>query len=55
MKRRRLKRGAPDEEAARRWLAENRDALLSSNAYVEQHGLPLYALWRAALRDALKD
>ena len=24
-----------------RWLAENRDALESSNAFVEQHGLPL--------------
>ena len=23
------------------WLAENRDALESSNAYVEEHGLPL--------------
>jgi antitoxin CcdA len=23
------------------WLAENRDALESSNAYVERHGLPL--------------
>jgi hypothetical protein len=24
------------------WLAENQDALDSSNRYVEQHGLPLY-------------
>jgi antitoxin CcdA len=24
-----------------RWLAENQDALESSNAFVEQHGLPL--------------
>lgn len=24
-----------------RWLDENRDALESSNAFVEQHGLPL--------------
>lgn len=24
-----------------RWLAENREALESSNAYVEAHGLPL--------------
>ena len=24
-----------------RWLAENRDALDSSNAFVEEHGLPL--------------
>ena len=23
------------------WLAENRDALVSSNNYVERHGLPL--------------
>ena len=28
-------------EAARRWRAENVEALLSSNAYVEEHGLPL--------------
>ena len=28
-------------EETRRWIAENRDALLSSNAYVEKHGLPL--------------
>lgn len=26
---------------AARWLEENRDALESSNAYVEKHGLPL--------------
>jgi antitoxin CcdA len=26
---------------AESWLAENRDALESSNAFVEQHGLPL--------------
>lgn len=26
-----------------RWLAENQDALESSNAFVEQHGLPLAA------------
>ena len=25
------------------WLAENHDALASSNAHVEQHGLPLAA------------
>lgn len=25
----------------KRWLEENRDALLSSNEYVEKHGLPL--------------
>lgn len=25
----------------RRWLAENREALASSNAFVEAHGLPL--------------
>lgn len=24
-----------------RWLAENREALESSNAYVQEHGLPL--------------
>ena len=28
-------------EAGRRWLEENRAALVSSNAYVEKHGLPL--------------
>lgn len=26
---------------AERWVAENREALASSNAYVEAHGLPL--------------
>lgn len=26
---------------AERWLEENREALESSNAYVEKHGLPL--------------
>lgn len=26
---------------AERWLAENRDAIKSSNAFVEKHGLPL--------------
>lgn len=35
----------PDANAdsclATRWLTENRQALLSSNAYVEEHGLPL--------------
>ena len=34
-------RRAVAEEAARRWQAENREALLSSNAYVAEHGLPL--------------
>lgn len=29
------------EKRAELWLAENRAALDSSNAYVEQHGLPL--------------
>ena len=28
-------------EKGRRWLAENREALESSNAWVEKHGLPL--------------
>jgi antitoxin CcdA len=28
-------------EKNRRWLAENREALESSNAWVEKHGLPL--------------
>jgi antitoxin CcdA len=28
-------------ETARRWQEENRGALLSSNAYVAEHGLPL--------------
>ena len=35
-----LRRAVAAEEA-RRWLEENREALLSSNAYVEKHGLPL--------------
>jgi len=29
------------ERRAERWLADNRAALESSNAYVEKHGLPL--------------
>ncbi len=29
------------KEKNRRWLAENREALESSNAWVEKHGLPL--------------
>jgi antitoxin CcdA len=29
------------EKRAELWLAANREALESSNAYVEQHGLPL--------------
>lgn len=29
------------ERRAERWLAENRGALESSNAFVEAHGLPL--------------
>jgi antitoxin CcdA len=29
------------ETRAERWLAENREALESSNLYVEKHGLPL--------------
>lgn len=28
-------------ERGRRWLAENREAIESSNAWVEEHGLPL--------------
>lgn len=37
-------RGIADQLAATRavrWLDENRDALASSNAHVEAHGLPL--------------
>ena len=29
------------EKRAERWLKENREAIESSNAYVEKHGLPL--------------
>lgn len=29
------------EARAARWLEENREAIESSNAYVEKHGLPL--------------
>jgi antitoxin CcdA len=29
------------EERAKRWLEENWAAIESSNAYVEEHGLPL--------------
>ncbi len=35
-----LRRAIAAEET-RRWISENREALLSSNAYVEKHGLPL--------------
>jgi antitoxin CcdA len=35
-----LRRAIASEET-RRWTEENREALLSSNAYVEKHGLPL--------------
>ena len=35
-----LRRAIASEET-RRWTLENREALLSSNAYVEKHGLPL--------------
>ena len=31
--------------APRRWLAENHDALQSSNEFVDQHGLPLGEHW----------
>ncbi|WP_444718899.1 type II toxin-antitoxin system CcdA family antitoxin [Paucibacter soli] len=31
-----------------RWLIQNREALDSSNAYVEQHGLPLAEVAKAA-------
>ena len=29
------------EERGRRWLEENREAIEASNAWVEEHGLPL--------------
>ena len=32
---------AVSEERDRRWKEENREAIDSSNAYVEKHGLPL--------------
>lgn len=32
---------AVKEEKERRWKEENREAIESSNAYVEKHGLPL--------------
>lgn len=32
---------AVDEEKARRWKIENREAIESLNEYVEKHGLPL--------------
>ena len=34
-------RRAVAEEEARRWREENREAMLSCNAWVEEHGLPL--------------
>jgi post-segregation antitoxin (ccd killing protein) len=33
--------GAVARKRAEAWLAENREALESSNAFVEAHGLPL--------------
>ena len=33
-----------------RWLVENRDALDSSNAFIEEHGLPLPACSRPSLK-----
>ncbi|WP_233873661.1 type II toxin-antitoxin system CcdA family antitoxin [Paraburkholderia adhaesiva] len=35
-----LAKAVSDERAAR-WLRENAEAIASSNAYVEKHGLPL--------------
>ncbi|MBT1157698.1 type II toxin-antitoxin system CcdA family antitoxin [Aminobacter anthyllidis] len=32
---------AISEEKSRQWLEENREAIESSNKYVERHGLPL--------------
>lgn len=32
------------QEKARRWLVDNAEAIASSNAYVEEHGLPLTKL-----------
>lgn len=32
------------QERGRRWLEENKEAIAASNAYVEQHGLPLAVL-----------
>ena len=37
-------RAAVAQTQAARWLAENREALDSSNAHVDRHGLPLAAL-----------
>ncbi|MFM0197568.1 type II toxin-antitoxin system CcdA family antitoxin [Paraburkholderia strydomiana] len=34
---------AVSEERAARWLKENAEAIASSNAYVDEHGLPLTA------------
>ena len=34
-------RRAVAEEKARRWREENHEAMLSCNAWVEEHGLPL--------------
>lgn len=31
----------PDRTEAERWLAENEEALRSSNEFVEEHGVPL--------------
>ncbi|MES2713654.1 MAG: type II toxin-antitoxin system CcdA family antitoxin [Pseudomonadota bacterium] len=37
-------RNAVGEEKARRWTEENRDAIASHNAWIEEHGLPLVHL-----------
>jgi hypothetical protein len=42
-------RPVPRPKPADAWLAENRQALESSNAFVEAHGLPL-ELYRKVLR-----
>ncbi|WP_254431117.1 type II toxin-antitoxin system CcdA family antitoxin [Magnetospirillum sp. LM-5] len=34
-------RTLPPEQDSRRWQEDNREALLSSNAYVARYGLPL--------------
>lgn len=40
---------APNSPQAEQWLAENHDALESSNAYIEEHGLPLARYWHEVL------
>lgn len=42
----------PLSAEAKEWIKANRDAIESSNAYVEEHGLPLGQQWVAENAEA---